>query len=102
MAIDRWSGLDSTSRSSRDERARLAAGLHPVTATLIAVVDGDERVCLSLVDLMRSHGFDAEPFYSADAILASANLLKSDCIIADIDMPGTSGIGLVQQNCRAD
>jgi FixJ family two-component response regulator len=51
---------------------------------------------------MRSHGFDAEPFYSADAILASANLLKSDCIIADIDMPGTSGIGLVQQNCRAD
>ena len=62
----------------------------------VGVVDDDQGLCLSLVDLMHAIGYRAEAFRSADALLASDNLSGFDCIIADVHMPGRSGIDLIR------
>jgi FixJ family two-component response regulator len=70
-------------------------GLSPVTTPFIAVVDDDEALCSSLVDLMRSIGYRAEPFASAEALLMAPNRFGLHCIIADIHMPGMGGLNLL-------
>jgi FixJ family two-component response regulator len=68
-----------------------------VTVALIGVVEDDEALRLSLVDLMRSVNYRATPFTSAEALLRSKNLLKFNCIIADVHMPGMGGLNLVRE-----
>jgi FixJ family two-component response regulator len=68
-----------------------------VSSPCIAIIDDDEALCFSLVDLMRSIGHRAEPFASAETFLASPNLLLFDCVIADIHMPGMSGLELARR-----
>jgi len=63
----------------------------------VAVIDDDEALGLSVTDFMRATDYRAEHFSSAEAFLVSAHLLGFDCIIADIQMPGISGIELAQQ-----
>lgn len=70
----------------------------------IAVVDDDEGLCSALVGLVRSVGCQGEPFSSAEALLASDDLLSFDCIICDVRLPGLSGFSFVarlrERNCR--
>jgi FixJ family two-component response regulator len=66
-----------------------------VAVPFIAVVDDDEALGSSLVDLMRSIGYRAEPFTSAEALLMSPDRFGLHCIIADINMPGMSGLNLL-------
>lgn len=73
------------------------AGESQVTDPIVAVVDDDDALCLSLVDLMRSIGYRAEPYASAEKCLSSPNLLNWDCIVADVHMPGMGGLQLVRQ-----
>jgi FixJ family two-component response regulator len=68
-----------------------------VTSPLVAIIDDDNALCSSLVDLLRSIGYRAEPHYSAETFLTSANLLNSHCIVADVHMPGMSGFDLVRK-----
>jgi FixJ family two-component response regulator len=82
--------------SGFDECTRLA-GVRSVAVPFVGVVDDDEELCASLVDLMRSVGYQAEPFYSAGTLLASGDLFSFDCIIADVHMPRIGGIGLVRE-----
>lgn len=63
----------------------------------IAVVDDDEALCSSLVDLMRSIGYRAEPFSTAEALLMSPNRSGLHCIIADVHMPGMGGLNLLSE-----
>jgi FixJ family two-component response regulator len=65
-----------------------------VNSTCVAVIDDDEVLCSSLVDLMRSTGYRADPFSSAEGFLASSSLHEVDCVIADVHMPGMSGFDL--------
>jgi FixJ family two-component response regulator len=46
---------------------------------------------------MCSVGYEAESFSSAEAFLGSCNLLKWDCIIVDVHMPGMGGLSLVRE-----
>jgi FixJ family two-component response regulator len=71
--------------------------LAPVAIPFIAVVDDDEALCSSLVDLMRSMGYRAEPFSSAKAFLMSPNRFGLHCIIADVHMPGMGGLDLLSE-----
>ncbi len=66
-------------------------------SSLIAIIDDDETLCSSLVDLMRSIGHRAEPFAAAETFLASSDLFVFDCVIADVRMPGMSGLDLVRE-----
>jgi FixJ family two-component response regulator len=60
----------------------------------ISVIDDDESVRESLRGLFRSTGFGVETFAHAEEFLESDRLRTTDCIIADIRMPGMSGLEL--------
>ena len=62
----------------------------------IAVIDDDPRVLESLVNLFASYGYKAESYLSAEQFLSSGGLSRSSCIIADVQMPHLSGLGLLQ------
>jgi len=57
----------------------------------VAVVDDDESVRESLPDLLRELGYEATPFDSAEALLASGAIHDTRCLILDVAMPGMSG-----------
>jgi FixJ family two-component response regulator len=68
-----------------------------VSSAFVAIVDDDEELCSSLVDLMHSVGHRAEPFASAETYLASSNVPPFDCVVADVAMLGMSGLDLVRR-----
>jgi len=61
---------------------------------LVAIVDDDESVQLALRDLIESDGLPAICFGSAEQFLDSETRSKAACLIADIRMPGMSGLEL--------
>ena len=63
---------------------------------LAAVVDDDRRVLESLTTLLESAGYSVRPFVSAEALLDSGDLADVDCLITDIDLPGTDGFELMR------
>ncbi|ASY63068.1 Two-component response regulator [Sinorhizobium sojae CCBAU 05684] len=66
----------------------------PTTRPQIAIVDDDEAMREAIKGLMRSVGFDAEAFSSADDFLRSPDLRRTTCLVTDIHMPGMSGLEL--------
>jgi len=63
-------------------------------STLVAIVDDDQSVQRSLQDLIESDGLSALCFSSAEQFLGSEARGKAACLIADIRMPGMSGLEL--------
>jgi FixJ family two-component response regulator len=61
---------------------------------LIAIVDDDESIKSALQDLIESDGLPALCFGSAEQFLNSEARHKAACLIADIRMPGMSGLEL--------
>lgn len=61
---------------------------------LIAVVDDDELVRVALQRLLKTSGFAVASFASAEDFLKSSQLREVECLIADIRMPGMSGLDL--------
>ncbi len=61
---------------------------------LIAVVEDDPFVRESLGRLLKSLGYNAAVFSSAADFLGSPSSGESACLIADIHMPGITGIEL--------
>jgi FixJ family two-component response regulator len=67
----------------------------------ISIVDDDGSVREGLVSLMQSHGYLAEAFESGAGFLASDRRHRTDCLIADMHMPGMTGLELVEQLAAA-
>jgi len=65
-------------------------------ARTIAVIDDDPRVLESLLNFLNSCGYKAESYLSAEQFLGSGGLSRCMCVIADIEMPQMSGLGLLQ------
>ena len=85
--------------SSQDpvEFIRMTQGLQMnVLDRSIAVIDDDLRVLESLVNLLRSFGYSAESYPSAEQFLGSGALARTSCIITDVEMRRMSGFGLLQ------
>jgi FixJ family two-component response regulator len=61
---------------------------------LIAIVDDDESMRVSTATLMRSFGFAARGFASAEEFLQSPELGETSCLISDVQMPGIGGLEL--------
>ena len=62
--------------------------------TMIAIVDDDESVREATKSLVRSLGYEAATFCSAEEFLESAQLKTAACLITDVRMPGMSGVEL--------
>src|SRR5580658_791513 len=60
----------------------------------IAIVDDDRSVQIALQDLIESEGLSTLCFGSAEQFLDSGAQHKAACLIADIRMPGISGLEL--------
>ena len=61
---------------------------------MISIVDDDESVREATKGLVRSLGYVAETFGSAEEFLASERRSGTSCIITDVQMPGLSGVEL--------
>ena len=61
---------------------------------VVSIVDDDPSVCEGLQDLLNSLGVMAETFQGADAFLQSDRLDQTACLIADVQMPGMTGLDL--------
>jgi FixJ family two-component response regulator len=60
----------------------------------IAIVDDDDSVRIALKDLIEADGLSTLCFGSAEEFLDSGAQDKALCLIADIRMPGMSGLEL--------
>ncbi|CAM2151665.1 Two-component response regulator [Pararobbsia alpina] len=61
---------------------------------VISIIDDDASVRTATESLVRSLGFIALTFPSAEAFLESERLAETDCLITDVQMPGMSGVDL--------
>jgi FixJ family two-component response regulator len=61
---------------------------------VITIVDDDESVREALLSLMRALGFASEAYPCAEDFLKSGRIRRTSCLIADIRMPGMSGLQL--------
>jgi len=61
---------------------------------IISVIDDDASVRTATARLLGSMGFSAQAFASAQEFLLSPRLRETSCLIADVEMPGMSGIEL--------
>jgi len=68
---------------------------------MVAVVDDDESFRTALQRLLRSAGFRVRSFASAEDFLKSGQQHETGCLVADIRMPGMSGLDL-QAKLNAD
>ena len=64
--------------------------------TIVSIVDDDASVRNSVSALVRALGYTPHAFPSAEDFLNSAAAESADCLVADIRMPGMSGIELQQ------
>lgn len=64
------------------------------TVGLVGIVDDDESVRNSISSLLRSAGFQALVFGSAEAFLDSGRIHETDGLVLDVKMPGLSGLEL--------
>jgi FixJ family two-component response regulator len=71
---------------------------------LVAIIDDDESVRATTGSLVRSLGYIVHIFASAEDFLRSDCLDDFSCVVADVQMPGMSGVQLQDhlrsQGCR--
>ena len=60
----------------------------------VAIVDDDESIRAALQGFMKEAGLPAQAFASAEEFLGSGDLIQPACLVADIRMPGMSGLEL--------
>src|ERR1700726_2041728 len=66
----------------------------PAKTKLVAIVDDDDSMRDALQGLLKAVGLPAQAFASAEEFLKSGQHRQTACLIADIRMPGMSGLEL--------
>jgi len=61
---------------------------------MISIIDDDRSVREAVESLIRSLGYEAVTFTSAEEYLDSDRIDESECVITDIQMPGMTGLDL--------
>jgi len=61
---------------------------------MVAIIEDDESYRLAVRRLLKSAGFSVQSFASAEDFLNSGEQRETGCLIADIRMPGMSGLDL--------
>ena len=68
-----------------------------VTTKLVAIVDDDDSMRSALQGMLKAVGYPAQAFASGEEFLKSGQQHQTSCLIADIRMPGMSGLELQAQ-----
>lgn len=63
---------------------------------VISVIDDDASVRAAADNFLNSLGYAVHTFASAEDFLQSARLGDSSCVVADVQMPGMSGLDLLK------
>jgi RNA polymerase sigma factor (sigma-70 family) len=63
----------------------------------IAVVDDDPAVLKSVARLLKLNGYATRTYSSAEILLAELQTVRPNCIVADLSMPGKSGLELQRE-----
>ena len=71
----------------------------PTQRKIVAVVDDDASMRVSLERLLQARGFGTEIFPSAEAFLGAAS--AADCLLLDIHLDGMGGFELRRRLCSA-
>jgi len=66
----------------------------PKAKPLISIVDDDEPMREAVKGLMKSWGYRVEAAASAEEFLRSPHVYSTSCLIADVQMPGMTGLDL--------
>jgi len=69
----------------------------PNVKPLISIVEDDESVREAIKGLMRSLGYRVEAVASPQEFLSSRQVRRTSCLIADMQMPGMTGLELYQR-----
>ena len=64
------------------------------SAFFVAIIDDDDLMRSALEGLLKEAGFTARTFASAEEFLSAGEHRNAACLIADIRMPGMSGLDL--------
>ena len=67
------------------------------TLSVISIIDDDASVRAGTDNLLSSHGYMVHTFASAEDFLQSVHPGDSACVVADVQMPGMSGLDLLKQ-----
>lgn len=83
-------------KPSREIGPWFRAGISPkiFARKPVFVVDDDAAIRTGLVRLLRSAGYTADAFESAEAFLQNPPLEGNTCLVLDMTMPGLSGLEL--------
>ena len=68
---------------------------------IVHVIDDDASFLAAISRLLRANGFAVKTFTSASAFLAEADCEAPGCVVADVGMPGMSGLDLQAALSRA-
>jgi len=63
--------------------------------SVVSVIDDDASVRAATDNLLSSHGYLVRTFASAEEFLLSPHLHDCTCVVADVHMPGMSGLELL-------
>jgi FixJ family two-component response regulator len=69
----------------------------PRAKPLISIIDDDESMREAIKGLMKSLGYTVEAVASAQEFLGSRHVGHTSCLIADMQMPGMTGLELYQR-----
>lgn len=62
----------------------------------VLVVDDECAIADTLARILRNHGFETLPEYSAEGATSAAQRFSPDILVTDVVMPGLSGIDLAE------
>jgi two-component system, LuxR family, response regulator FixJ len=71
-----------------------------VATPMIYLIDDHASVRNALAEMLSVLGYSVEAYESADLFLTIVHERQLGCIVADVRMPGTDGIGLVRELAR--
>ena len=64
---------------------------------MVSVIEDDDSLAEAIAGLLRSAGYRTSVHRSAEAFLDSSEFAAAACVVADIQLPGMSGIDLIAQ-----
>jgi len=64
---------------------------------LVAIVDDDKSIRNATQDLLKAAGFFTATFEDAESFLGSASRVDAACVVADMRMPGMSGLDMYRE-----